>query len=57
MNPRLLDFHQAHRGAFQFAFERLKPVDGVIVGMYPRYKDQISENAALARQFGTRRDT
>jgi len=38
--------------AFKFAFEHLKPIDGVIVGMYPRYQDQISENAALARQFG-----
>jgi len=24
--------------------------------MYPRYRDQISENAALARQFGTAKD-
>jgi len=38
--------------AFEFAFEHLKPIDGVIVGMYPRYQDQISENAAYARQFG-----
>ena len=41
--------------AFKFAFERLKPIDGVIVGMYPRHHDQISENAALVRQFGERR--
>ncbi|MBM4024358.1 MAG: hypothetical protein FJ280_02985 [Planctomycetes bacterium] len=39
-------------GAFRFAFENLKPTDGVIVGMYPRYQDQISENATFARQFG-----
>ena len=41
------------REAFKFAFEHLKPTDGVIVGMYPRYQDQISENAAYVRQFGT----
>jgi len=38
--------------AFKFAFEHLKPTDGVIVGMYPRYHDQIGENAQLTRQFG-----
>jgi hypothetical protein len=39
--------------AFKFAFEHLKPTDGVIVGMYPRYQDQVAENAAYTRQFGT----
>jgi len=33
------------------------PIDGVIVGMYPRYHDQISENASLVRQFGIKKDT
>jgi len=53
---RKCDNEQAVQAAFKFAFERLKPIDGVIVGMYPRYRDQVSENAALARQFGTRKD-
>jgi hypothetical protein len=39
--------------AFRFAFEHLKPTDGVIVGMYPRYQDQIRENAEYTRQFGS----
>jgi hypothetical protein len=39
--------------AFEFAFEHIKPTDGVIVGMYPRFSDQVSENAGYARQFGT----
>ncbi len=38
--------------AFKFAFEHLKPTDGVIVGMYPRYNDQIGQNAQYTRQFG-----
>jgi hypothetical protein len=42
---------KAVREAFQFAFEHLKPTDGVIVGMYPRFGDQIKENAAHAREF------
>jgi hypothetical protein len=54
---RKCDTPQAVQAAFQFAFERLKPIDGVIVGMYPRYRDQISENAALARQFGAVKGT
>jgi len=44
----------AVKEAFQFAFEHIKPSDGVIVGMYPRFHDQISENAGYARQFGAR---
>jgi len=43
--------------AFKFAFEHLKPTDGVIVGMYPRYHDQIHENAQYTRQFGMLPDT
>jgi hypothetical protein len=43
---------QSVQEAFKFAFEHLKPTDGVIVGMYPRYHDQIHENAEYARQFG-----
>ena len=38
--------------AFKFAFEHLKPTDGVIVGMYPRYHDQIRQNAQYTRKFG-----
>jgi hypothetical protein len=37
--------------AFKFAFEHLKPADAVIVGMYPRYQDQIHENVEYTRQF------
>lgn len=48
---------RAIREAFQFAFERIKPTDGVIVGMYPRYQDQIRENAEHIRQFASARQT
>lgn len=39
------------REAFKFAFEHLKPTDGVIVGMYPRYHNQIRQNAQYTRHF------
>jgi hypothetical protein len=40
------------REAFQFAFAHIKPSDGVIVGMYPRFHDEIAENAQHTRQLG-----
>lgn len=39
--------------AFKFAFENIKPTDGVIVGMYPRHSDQIQQNVQITRKFGT----
>jgi hypothetical protein len=39
------------RQAFKFAYENIKPIDVLIVGMFPKYKDQIGENTGYARQF------
>ena len=41
--------------AFKFAFSNIKPIDGVIVGMFPRYTDEVSEDAECARTFGALR--
>lgn len=38
--------------AFKFAFENIKPTDAVIVGMCPRFKDEIGENTAMALMYG-----
>jgi hypothetical protein len=38
--------------AFRFAFQHIKPTDGVIVGMYPRFFDEIRANAQYARELG-----
>jgi len=38
--------------AFQFAFENIKPTDGVIVGMFPVYYDEVRDNAEHTRKFG-----
>jgi len=40
--------------AFKYAFEHIKPIDGVIVGMYPRFRDEVAENAQHVRQFAAR---
>ena len=39
--------------AFKETFEKIKPTDAVIVGMYDRYSDQPAENAALVCKYGT----
>jgi len=41
--------------AFKFAFSSIKPTDGVIVGMFPRYSDEVAEDAQCARTFGVLR--
>lgn len=38
--------------AFQFAFANIKPTDAVIVGMFPKYEDEISLNVAYTRKHG-----
>jgi hypothetical protein len=50
---RMCGSDQKVEAAFKFAFEHLKPADGVIVGMYPRYHDQIRQNAQFTRQFAS----
>jgi hypothetical protein len=41
--------------AFKYAFESIKKTDGVIVGLFPRYSDQVAEDVALARKYGAPR--
>jgi hypothetical protein len=54
---RMCDKSYKVEKAFKFAFEHIKSTDGVIVGMYPRFDDQIRQNAGYTRKFATRRDT
>jgi hypothetical protein len=37
--------------AFRFALTNIKPQDAVIVGMCPRFTDEVSENAALVKKI------
>jgi hypothetical protein len=43
--------------AFRTAFESLKPIDGIFVGMWPYEKDEIRENAELVTRILTSRRT
>jgi hypothetical protein len=42
---------EAVERAFRFAFANIKPTDAVIVGMFPRVRDEVQENCALARRI------
>lgn len=37
--------------AFDFAFASIKPTDAVIVGMYPRFRDEVKENTDHVRRI------
>lgn len=49
---RLTSSQERVREAFQFAFENIKPIDGVIVGMFPLYFDEIDANSKFTREMG-----
>jgi hypothetical protein len=38
--------------AFKAAFAKIKPTDGVIVGMFPVYSDEVYDNAHYTRKYG-----
>jgi hypothetical protein len=38
--------------AFRFALANIKKTDAVIVGMYPRFEDEIRLNVGYARKYG-----
>jgi len=37
--------------AFRTALQSIKPIDGLFVGMYPRYKDEVKENAEIVHRI------
>ena len=37
--------------AFKFAFANIKKTDGVIVGMYPRFTDEIADDVRLTLKY------
>jgi hypothetical protein len=38
--------------AFKYAFENIKPTDGVIVGMFPWFFDEVTADSQYATEFG-----
>ena len=39
--------------AFKFAFENIKQTDGIIVGMFPWYFDEVSTNSQYTMEYGS----
>jgi len=39
------------RQAFEYAFANIKPTDGVVVGMFPKYGNQVEQNARFVREI------
>jgi len=37
---------------FRYAFRRIKPTDAVIVGMFPAFRDELTESVMLTRKYG-----
>ena len=50
---RLSDRRQWVEQAYRDTFAGIKPTDGVIVGIYDRYSDQVAEGARLTVRYGT----
>ncbi|HEY5912083.1 MAG TPA: hypothetical protein VJA21_15880 [Verrucomicrobiae bacterium] len=50
---RLCSNQQTVRSAFKFAFDNIKPTDGLIVGMFPWAFDEVSANAQFTRELGS----
>jgi hypothetical protein len=48
---RLINNKASIEKAFRFALGNIKPGDAVIVGMYPRFSDQVRENTDLVRRI------
>ncbi len=49
---RLADRSPEIEKAFKYAFQNIKAEDGVIVGMFPKFRDQVTESARLTIQYG-----
>jgi hypothetical protein len=47
---RKCDSPESVRSQFEYAFANIKPADGVVVGMFPKYSNQVEENARYVRE-------
>jgi len=48
----LCETDDAVEEAFRFAFNGIKKTDAVIIGMYPKFKDEITQNVRLTQRYG-----
>ncbi len=48
---RSIDSSETREKAVRFALANIKPADAIIMGMYPRFTDQVKENTELVRRI------
>jgi hypothetical protein len=48
----LCENDQGVEDAFQYALSNIKKGDGILVGMWPKYKDEITQNVQLLQKYG-----
>ena len=48
---RSIDSSEEREKAVRFALANIKPTDAIIMGMYPRFTDQVKENTELVRRI------
>jgi hypothetical protein len=48
---RTINSTEAVEKAIRFAYTNIKPTDAVIIGTYPKFKDEMKENAELVRRI------
>jgi hypothetical protein len=39
------------RQAIEWAYQNIKPIDATIIGLYPRYSDQVAETTKMVREI------
>ena len=42
---------ESTRRALQFGYDNIKPTDAIVVGMFPKHRDQPEENARFVREI------
>ena len=42
---------EAVEAAFKEAYENIKPIDSVVVGMFPKYSEQVGENCGFVKKY------
>jgi hypothetical protein len=48
---RKCDSEEQKRQAIEWAFKNIKPTDATIIGLYPRYSDQVTETTKMVREI------
>ncbi|MCH7918651.1 MAG: hypothetical protein IIC50_11785 [Planctomycetes bacterium] len=49
---RICDRQEQVEAAFKYAFNNIKPTDGIIIGMFPKFEDQVAINANHTIKYG-----